>query len=120
MFTGKPYFSFPGWRSRTFGYRGDGHVGRASIDRLWGPTFSKGDTIGCGINFRNRACFYTKNGAYIGRAFSHVPANLCPAIGLCTAGGIVDTNFGKRPFKFDIEGYMLQSQSPRTLSEVRA
>ncbi|GBO99616.1 hypothetical protein EVAR_72057_1 [Eumeta japonica] len=34
----------------------------------YGPTFTEGDIIGCGINFINNCCFFTKNGQHLGIA----------------------------------------------------
>nr|KAF6318851.1 RAN binding protein 10 [Pipistrellus kuhlii] len=41
-----------------------------------------------------------------GIAFTDLPANLYPTVGLQTPGEIVDANFGQQPFLFDIEDYM--------------
>ncbi|XP_015673071.1 ran-binding protein 10 isoform X2 [Protobothrops mucrosquamatus] len=41
-----------------------------------------------------------------GIAFTDLPANLYPTVGLQTPGEIVDANFGQQPFVFDIEDYM--------------
>ncbi|XP_058669406.1 ran-binding protein 10 isoform X3 [Ammospiza caudacuta] len=41
-----------------------------------------------------------------GIAFTDLPSNLYPTVGLQTPGEIVDANFGQQPFVFDIEDYM--------------
>ncbi|KAG7229805.1 hypothetical protein INR49_012454 [Caranx melampygus] len=41
-----------------------------------------------------------------GVAFTDLPPNLYPTVGLQTPGEIVDANFGQQPFVFDIEDYM--------------
>ncbi|EPY82896.1 hypothetical protein CB1_000610010 [Camelus ferus] len=41
-----------------------------------------------------------------GIAFTDLPPNLYPTVGLQTPGEVVDANFGQHPFVFDIEDYM--------------
>ena len=90
----------------TFGYHGDdGHKFEESgRGDAFGPTFTTNDIIGCGVS-RDRRCFYTKNGEFLGVAFRNLPPNLFPTVGLETEGEVVEANFGQRPFKFDIEKY---------------
>ncbi|KGQ05676.1 Ran-binding protein 10 [Beauveria bassiana D1-5] len=53
-----------GWEPESWGYHADD--GRCfsgqNIGRPFGPTFTVGDVIGCGVNFRDRTSFFTKNG----------------------------------------------------------
>ena len=53
----------PGWY-RGYGYHGDNGQLYTGIGNgvAFGPTFTKGDIIGCGI--RNSELFFTKNGTY--------------------------------------------------------
>ncbi|KAM4643412.1 ran-binding protein 10-like isoform 3-T3 [Amazona ochrocephala] len=93
------------------GYMGIGLSAQGvSTNRLpgqpYGPTFTTGDVIGCCVNLVNNTCFYTKNGHSLGIAFTDLPSNLYPMVGLQTPGEIVDANFGQQPFVFDIEDYM--------------
>jgi Ran-binding protein 9/10 len=37
------------------------------VGKPYGPTFTTGDVIGCGVNFRTGCAFYTKNGEYLGK-----------------------------------------------------
>lgn len=57
-----------GWEPESWGYHGDD--GRCftgqNIGRNFGPVFSTGDVIGCGVNFRDHTAFFTKNGQMIG------------------------------------------------------
>lgn len=58
----------PGWETDSYGYHGDdGHVyaGHQS-GKTYGPSFSAGDTIGCGVNFKTGNAFFTKNGINLG------------------------------------------------------
>ncbi|CAG8566010.1 9366_t:CDS:2 [Funneliformis mosseae] len=102
-------WKLPGWEPNTFGYHGDdGKKFRSSsiTGHVYGPTFTTGDTIGCGINFFNQTAFYTKNGIWLGIAFDEVtPGDYYPMIGLRTRGECVEANFGERPFIFEIESY---------------
>jgi len=98
----------PGWDKHSYGYHGDdGHSFCSSgTGQAYGPTFTTGDVIGCGINLVDGSCFYTKNGHHLGVAFQDLPSGLYPTVGLQTPGEVIDANFGQEPFKFDIEGEM--------------
>ncbi|GAA5822889.1 hypothetical protein JCM3770_004567 [Rhodotorula araucariae] len=104
----------------------------------FGPTFTTGDVVGCGIDWtdagpprgnRERAprppgrsakdketagdkgsgrVFFTKNGEFLGYAFCGLQGKLYPTVGLRTPNEAVRVNFGADPFKFDIEGLMLE------------
>uniref|UniRef100_A0A182SNP4 B30.2/SPRY domain-containing protein n=1 Tax=Anopheles maculatus TaxID=74869 RepID=A0A182SNP4_9DIPT len=95
----------PGWDKQSYGYHGDdGHSFCSSGNgQPYGPTFTTGDIIGCGVNLVDNTCFYTKNGHHLGIAFKDLPPRLYPTVGLQTPGEVVDANFGQEPFKFDIE-----------------
>ena len=59
---------FLGWEKNSYGYHGDdGHSFCSSgTGKPYGPTFTTGDVIGCGINLIDNTCFYTKNGINLG------------------------------------------------------
>ncbi|KAH8020000.1 hypothetical protein HPB51_023875 [Rhipicephalus microplus] len=101
----------PGWDKHSYGYHGDdGHSFCSSgTGQPYGPTFTTGDVIGCGVNLIDNVCFYTKNGHNLGVAFTDLPPNLYPTVGLQTPGEVVDANFGQSPFVFDIEDMMKSS-----------
>ncbi|KAI8086032.1 concanavalin A-like lectin/glucanase domain-containing protein [Halteromyces radiatus] len=100
----------PGWDTNSFGYHGDDGHGFAGsgVGKTYGPSFTTGDVIGCGVNFSDATAFYTKNGMLIGTAFSSIDLTkkYYPVIGLRTPGEHVATNFGDEDFMFDIELYI--------------
>uniref|UniRef100_A0A1Y1NM04 Ran-binding protein 9 n=2 Tax=Photinus pyralis TaxID=7054 RepID=A0A1Y1NM04_PHOPY len=108
----------PGWDKQSYGYHGDdGHSFCSSgTGQPYGPTFTTGDVIGCGVNLIDNSCFYTKNGHNLGTAFTELPPNLYPTVGLQTPGEVVDANFGQEPFVFDIEDMMNELRSKTRLS----
>ncbi|KAI7860177.1 hypothetical protein BDC45DRAFT_493801 [Circinella umbellata] len=100
----------PGWDKDSWGYHGDdGHSFEESgTGKSYGPRFSTGDVIGCGINMADETAFYTKNGTYLGIAFQklNLSMDLYPCVGLRTLGEHVTVNFGQDPFIFDIVHYI--------------
>lgn len=112
----------PGWDKHSYGYHGDdGHSFCSSGQgKAYGPTYTTGDVIGCGIDLTQGSCFYTKNGHHLGVAFQDLPSGLYPTVGLQTPGEVVDANFGQEPFVFDIEGEMreLKRKTRDTISQL--
>ncbi|CEJ94716.1 hypothetical protein VHEMI10231 [[Torrubiella] hemipterigena] len=95
-----------GWEPESWGYHCDD--GRCftgqKIGRPFGPTFGTGDVIGCGINFRDRTAFYTRNGVKLGTAFQEVlRGKLYPSVSLKKPGEQISVNFGQTPFVFNID-----------------
>lgn len=59
---------FPGWEQNSWAWHGDDGNTFCSqmIGRKYGPTFTTGDIVGCGVNFMKRCAFFTKNGVFQG------------------------------------------------------
>ncbi|KAG0210737.1 hypothetical protein BGX28_009012 [Mortierella sp. GBA30] len=116
-----PLDRLPGWEPQSWGYHGDdGNIfGGCGNGRPFGPMFTTGDTIGCGVNFRDMSLFYTKNGKYLGVAFRDLKGSLYPTVGMRTAGEIVEANFGQQDFIFDMESYVkeLKMEACRELED---
>jgi hypothetical protein len=63
-----PLTRLPGWEPDSWAYHGDdGHSFCCqSSGKHYGPPFTAGDIIGCGVNFRTGSAFFTKNGDHLG------------------------------------------------------
>ncbi|CEF64400.1 Ran-binding proteins 9/10 homolog [Strongyloides ratti] len=100
----------PGWDANSFGYHGDdgNFFASSGNGNPYGPTFTTGDVIGCGVDFARKHLFYTKNGEFLGFATDklNISKDLYPVIGLQTQGETIDTNFGQKPFRFDFEAHL--------------
>ena len=59
----------PGWEQDSWAYHGDDGKSFCcqSSGKGYGPTFTSGDVIGCGINFLTGCGFFTKNGVFLGK-----------------------------------------------------
>eukprot|EP00128_Syssomonas_multiformis_P017080 Colp12_sorted_trinity150504_noHs@2266 len=93
-----PLSQLPGWGKNSYGYHGDDGSAFSSSGHgnPFGPTYSSGDIVGCGVNFLDQTIFYTKNGNWIGVCFKDVKQpTLYPTVGLRTPGEILHTNFGQ-------------------------
>ncbi|KAI2601727.1 SPRY-domain-containing protein [Hypoxylon sp. NC1633] len=104
----------PGWEPESWGYHGDdgdiysGHNVGKPYD---GQAFGSQDIIGCGVNFRTREAFFTKNGKDYKTAFRDIKGDLYPTIGMKKAGEHIRVNFGQTKFTFDIDGMMEKEQA---------
>ena len=97
----------PGWDFESYGYHGDdGNIfhGHGRQVGAYGPTFSVGDTIGCGINYKTKSIFFTLNGKFLGNAFEDVVGDWYPTVGIDSKCDVT-FNFGRIPFQFDLLRY---------------
>lgn len=124
----------PGWDSLSYGYHSDdgkayhgnhdlsatnGHRRPEDIaydSHPYSSTFGANDTVGCGIDYHNRSIFFTKNGEFLGHAFTDLPVDMLsstsfyPVVGIDTNSPI-HFNFGyKDPFVFNLTFYVLNNQ----------
>jgi hypothetical protein len=96
----------PGWDPESYGYHGDdGQVYHSEGSGCpWGPLYTTGDVVGCGVNFLTGEVFFTKNGQFLGVCFKGAKDfELIPAVGLHSPGEKVYLNFGQKPFAFSFE-----------------
>src|SRR5205823_14132407 len=65
---GKSFRTFPGWNG-DWAYHGDDGNKYDGTGRgeKYGPRYTKGDRIGCGVDFRDRTIYYTKHGKFLGK-----------------------------------------------------
>ncbi|KAJ2251747.1 hypothetical protein GGI13_003675 [Coemansia sp. RSA 455] len=100
----------PGWDAGSWGYHGDDGNSFSGDGRgsRYGPGFTTGDTVGCGIDFTQRRIFFTRNGFFLGYAFDKIDTtkDLFPCVGMRTLGEHVKANFGRKPFVFDISHFV--------------
>lgn len=71
------------------------------LSKEYGPTFTAGDVIGCGVDFKNRNCFFTKNGEHLGIAFRDIDLKskaYWPTVCLPSYGKVL-ANFGNKEFR---------------------
>ncbi|CAG8309963.1 unnamed protein product [Penicillium salamii] len=114
----------PGWEQESWAYHGDdgkSFFGESQGQgRAYGPTFTVGDTVGCGVNFSTGSAFFTKNGIFLGmsrglgnesqltgsgNAFHELRnVKLYPSVGMKKLPPVhLKANFGQEPFVFDID-----------------
>lgn len=103
----------PGWDHFSYGYHGDdgGFFHEMGVMACsLGPTFSAGDTVGCGVDYGVRGgslarIFFTLNGKFLAYAVD-VPADedFYPVVGI-DANTPVRLNFGEKPFLYRLQAH---------------
>ncbi|KAL8722226.1 MAG: hypothetical protein Q9225_001271 [Loekoesia sp. 1 TL-2023] len=104
-----PLEKLPGWEPESWGWHGDdGNIFCCqNTGKKYGPTYTTGDVVGCGINFMTGCAFFTKNGVLQGTAFRDLKEiNVYPSVGMKRPQAHMTVNFGQRPFIFDIDEMM--------------
>ena len=101
-------FRLPGDVKGSYGYAYDGEkLGDGGSWESYGPRFSKGDVVGCGVF--SDVCFFTKNAEFLGVAFRGVQREgLHPTVGLCN-GADAKANFGQKAFQYDLDWERVRS-----------
>eukprot|EP01122_Echinamoeba_exundans_P007520 TRINITY_DN2336_c0_g2_i4.p1 TRINITY_DN2336_c0_g2~~TRINITY_DN2336_c0_g2_i4.p1 ORF type:complete len:954 (-),score=97.34 TRINITY_DN2336_c0_g2_i4:65-2926(-) len=103
----------PGWLKGSYGFHGDdGSVFHASgHGRIYGSRWEAGDVIGCGVNFKTKEIFWTRNGQFLGIAYRGVSCpELWPTCGVRNPLAKLKFNFGASPFVFDFKVASIKSQ----------
>jgi len=114
----------PGWDFNTYGYHDDGqfwddnHYVKVGVIQDLGVDFdlryTRGDTVGAGVNYVTGEMFFTKNQKLVGLVPCNLKTTLYPTVGFCpTVWGLtpitnVEVNF-KGPYNFEVSHYMLHS-----------
>ena len=59
----------PGWHHDSWGYHGDDgkRFSEAGPGVPYGPLYGTGDVVGCGVDFKSKIAFFTKNGEKLGK-----------------------------------------------------
>ncbi|CAB9517463.1 Ran-binding protein 9 [Seminavis robusta] len=107
----------PGWDAASFGYHGDdGGIFHSSGGMLkeFGPSFGRGDVVGCGIDHVMRGIFYTLNGKFLGYAWTDLPLEILerdmyPVVGIDT-NDLIHCNFGTESFKYDLASMVVRHE----------
>ncbi|KAF9107993.1 hypothetical protein BGX29_003846 [Mortierella sp. GBA35] len=99
-----------GWDLNSWGFHSDDgflYFGNGKQNIIYSYEYREGDTVGCGVNFLDKAVFFTINGEMMGIAFRFIKESipLYPAIGLSQAGTEINANFGDQTFLFNIVDY---------------
>jgi len=109
------YLKMPGWDHLSYGYHSDdGGVfhNRGDTLRPYGPIFTSGDTVGCGIDYIKQAIFFTLNGSFLGYAWKDVNIDdyeWYPTVGVDSYNPL-QINFGNVPFVFDLSHFIVNSR----------
>lgn len=102
----------PGWTEESCGYHSDDgrlFFGSGTDSMPFGPSYSDGDTIGCGVHIPSMSLFFTKNGSLIGTAYAIIKSQwnsyreLYPSIGLDSKEFTIHAQFGAdEAFVYDV------------------
>jgi len=107
----------PGWDEKSFGFHGDdGGLFHASggMLRKFGPSYGRGDVVGCGVDHVMRGIFFTLNGKFLGYGWTGLSqaildSDLFPVVGIDT-NDFIHCNFGNEPFKYDLKSLVVKHE----------
>ncbi|KAK0648538.1 concanavalin A-like lectin/glucanase domain-containing protein [Cercophora newfieldiana] len=103
-----------GWRYDS----ADGHKYSEYGVQKYDEPYAEGAVTGCGVDFRTHTAFFTRDGKFLGQAFTEIRGKLYPAISFgwnVGKGSCVSANFGNDPeknFMFDLAGLSLPANPP--------
>lgn len=99
----------PGWEPISHAWHGDDGCtfNSCGTGAPFSNPWAEGDVIGCGIDFKKKAIFLTRNGALQGAPFTGVDtAGLYAIVGCQTKGECVSISF-QPPFLYDLSTHVL-------------
>ena len=107
----------PGWDASSYGYHGDdGGIFHSSggMLRKFGPSYGRGDVVGCGVDHVAGGIFFTLNGQFLGYAWTGLPdellqEDLYPIVGVDT-NDFVHCNFGTEPFVYNLKSMIVRHE----------
>lgn len=105
-----------GQDANSFGYQSNGKTIHNRKEELYGESFTKGDTIGCFYSSFQRVFGFSKNGVFLGTAFS-TPEELRASAffpHVCLKNAVVTVNFGhlEKPFHPSLQSFSWIDKSP--------
>jgi len=117
-----PHVTLPGWNrgGNTIGYHADNGLKywKMGSGDPYAEPYKAGDIVGCGYDVLSASVFFTKNGVFLGTAFSGVDATqFYPMVGSLEPINVTFIFGPVGAFKFDIDAfyttYTFQKQSSR-------
>jgi len=110
-----PVNTIPGWNrgGNTCGYHADNGLKywKMGSGHAYAEPYDSGDVIGCGYDISSKCTFFTKNGTYLGVAFTDFPNlpyyPMCGSLEACE----MSFNLGSEPFLFDVDTFYLIKQT---------
>ena len=92
---------------QSFGFASNGGLYNRSVRLFQLNEYRVGDIIGMGINFIKNELFFTHNGAFYTKVVQLKNImEYYPSISINSMFTCVEANFGRKPFAFDLEGFV--------------
>ncbi|KAE8440424.1 hypothetical protein EG329_008005 [Mollisiaceae sp. DMI_Dod_QoI] len=99
-----PRYMLPGIATHSWGYHSDdGNNYKDGAALFEWPTFTAGDVVGCGFNWKQNSLFFTLNGNLL-EGNDEIPVGLrvFPSVGMWSEGAKIRANFGSKAFRYEI------------------